>query len=148
MESPAQQADAPAGLAVVVGICAYDPPYSGRCDDESFGDVMTYDDGGVACTDDALVIRHYYFPSGSRRIRYAEIGNVRQVPLTLMGGRYRIWGSGDVTHWFNLDSDRPNKDVAFIIQVAGRRVRPVITPRDADAVAAELAAHGVNVITG
>jgi hypothetical protein len=109
---------------------------------------VAYDDGGVACTDDALVIRHYYFPTGGRRsIPYAAIESVRRVPLTFMRGRYRIWGSGDLTHWFNYDSGRPRKDVAFIIAVSGRRIRPVITPRDADAVAAELAAHGVNVTT-
>lgn len=109
---------------------------------------MTYDDGGVACTDDALVIRHYYFPVGSRRIPYTGIGHVRLVPLTFMRGRYRIWGSNDFRHWSNLDWDRPRKDVAFIIEVVGRYIRPVITPRDADAVAAELAAHGVNVSSG
>ncbi len=109
---------------------------------------MTYDDGGVACTADALVIRRYYFPYGSRRIPYSSIGDVRRVPLTFMAGRYRIWGSGDLTHWFNLDADRSGKEVAFIIKVAGRRIKPVITPRDPDAVGAELTAHGVNVIAG
>lgn len=106
---------------------------------------MAYDDGGVACTDAALVIRRYYFPAGTRRILYADIADVRRIPLSFMSGRYRIWGSGDLTHWFNLDAGRPNKRVAFIIQVAGRHIKPVITPQDADAVAMELAAHGVTV---
>lgn len=109
---------------------------------------MTYDDGGVACTDDALVIRHYYFPPGSKRVPYGRIASVRLVQLSLMRGRYRLWGSGDFTHWFNLDWDRPRKEVAFIIEVAGRHIRPVITPLDADVVAAELAAHGVNITRG
>jgi hypothetical protein len=29
---------------------------------------VSYDDGRVACTDDALVIRLYYFPFGDKRI--------------------------------------------------------------------------------
>jgi hypothetical protein len=112
------------------------------------GAAVAYDDGRVACTDDALVIRRYYFPKGSKAIPYAKIGSVKRVPLTVMRGRYRIWGSGDLIHWLNYDPDRPRKDVAFIVQVAGHRIRPVITPNDADAVAAELAARGVQVISG
>jgi hypothetical protein len=109
---------------------------------------VTYDDGGVACTEDALVIRRYYFPFGDKRIPYAKIAQVRRVPLSFMAGRYRIWGSGDIVHWFNLDIGRPKKSAAFIIQLSDSRVRPVITPDDPDSVTAELTAHGVNVISG
>jgi hypothetical protein len=38
---------------------------------------MTYDDGRIACTDDALVIRRYYFPVGDKRIPYGAIERVR-----------------------------------------------------------------------
>jgi hypothetical protein len=107
---------------------------------------VSYDDGRVACTDDALVIRLYYFPFGDKRIPYAKIGQVRRAALTGMSGRYRIWGSGDFIHWANFDPDRPKKSVAFIIGISGRHMRPVITPDDPDAVAAELASHGVTVV--
>ncbi len=109
---------------------------------------MTYNDGRVACTEEALVIRSYYFPPREKRIPYGTIEQVRRVPMTSMSGGYRIWGSGDFTHWFNYDPGRPRKSVALIVHVSGRSVRPVITPDHPDAVAAELAAHGVNVITG
>ena len=78
---------------------------------------MSYDDGRVACTDDALVIRLYYFPFGDKRIPYANIGQVRRAALTGMSGRYRIWGSGDFIHWANFDPDRPKKSVALIISI-------------------------------
>jgi hypothetical protein len=106
---------------------------------------VSYDDGRVACTDDALVIRLYYFPFGDKRIPYANIGQVRRAALTGMGGRYRLWGSGDFIHWANYDPDRPKKSVALIVSISGRHTRPVITPDDPDAVAAELASHGVTV---
>jgi hypothetical protein len=109
---------------------------------------MTYDDGGVACTDDSLVIRHYYFPFGDKRIPYTKIEQVRRLPLSGLTGRYRIWGSGDFTHWFNLDAGRPGKTVKFVIQTSGGGIRPVITPDDPDGVQAELTAHGVNVTAG
>jgi hypothetical protein len=109
---------------------------------------MTYDDGGVACTEDALVIRRYYFPSGDKRIPYTKIERVRRAAMGGLTGKYRIWGSGDFVHWYNLDPGRPGKSVQFIVELPGARVSPVITPRDPDAVAAEFAAHGVNVTTG
>jgi len=108
---------------------------------------VSYDDGSVALAGDALVIRRYYFPFGAKRIPYGEIEQVRRVPLTFMRGRYRLWGSGDFTHWFNLDMARPSRDDAFIIQVSGKSIKPVITPRDPDTVATELASHGVTLTT-
>jgi hypothetical protein len=109
---------------------------------------MTYDDGGIACTEDALVIRRYYVPLGDKRIPYTKIEQVRRLPMTGLTGQWRIWGSSDFLHWYNLDSSRPQKTVKFVIQTSGGRVRPVITPNDPDAVQTELTAHGVNVITG
>jgi hypothetical protein len=105
---------------------------------------MAYDDGRVACTDHGLVVRHYYLV-GAKRIPYSKIQQVRRVPLKSMGARVKIHGSADLIHWFNFDMHRPRKDVALIIFLAGR-VRPVITPDDADRVTAELITHGVNVI--
>jgi hypothetical protein len=106
---------------------------------------VSYDDGRVALTDDALVIRWYYFPFGTKRIRYADIGRVRRLPLTVMNGRWRMWGSSDFVHWANLDAARPGKAEAFVVYLSSQRVRPVITPDSPDEVAAELAGHGVNV---
>ena len=106
---------------------------------------MSYDDGRVACTDDALVIRLYYFPFGDKRIPYAHIRQVRRAALTGMSGRYRLWGSGDFIHWANWDPDRRKKRVALILSITGRGMQSVITPDDPDAVVAELASHGVGV---
>ncbi|WP_369386380.1 hypothetical protein AB5J72_01280 [Streptomyces sp. CG1] len=104
-----------------------------------------YDDGLVACTDEELIIRRYYFPWGSaKRIPYEQIRGLRRMPLSLRTGSWRIWGSGDLVHYFNLDPGRPQKRVAFIVDL-GRRVKPVITPNEPERLAAELTAHGVAV---
>ena len=109
---------------------------------------MAYDDGRIACTEEALVIRTYYFPPHDKRIPYRKIEQVRQVPMTGMGGLYRLWGSGDFIHWYNYDPDRPRKTVKLVIQLTGRKIRPVITPDHPGTVAAELVAHGVHVTNG
>jgi hypothetical protein len=105
-----------------------------------------YDDGKISCTDTELVIRYYYFPPATKRIPYTAIREVRVVPLRAVG-KWRIQGSGDFIHWFNFDLGRPRKQTALVIYLDGK-IRPTITPDDPDRVAAELAAHGLNVTHG
>jgi hypothetical protein len=105
-----------------------------------------YDDGRVACTDQEIVIRHYYL-MGPKRIRYDQIRKVLEVPLGT-AGRWRIHGSGDFVHWFNFDPGRPHKTVALVLYLLDARIRPVITPDDPQQVAEEFAAHGVNIARG
>ncbi|MFG2793378.1 hypothetical protein [Streptomyces sp. NPDC048419] len=94
----------------------------------------TYEDGGIRCDDQGLVVRRYY-PWGAKRIGYTSIKSIEKLDLTGMNKvrRWRIWGTGDFLHWWNLDPQRPRKNCALVIDV-GRRVRPTITPDDPDAV--------------
>ena len=105
-----------------------------------------YDDGRVACTDQGITIRRYYFPAGTKRIPYQSIREVRQVSMSFMG-KARIFGSGDFIHWFNFDPKRPRKKIALIVHLDGR-IRPVMTPDAPDRMIADLRACGVNVTTG
>jgi hypothetical protein len=93
------------------------------------GEVI-YDDGGVACDREGVVIRGYY-PWGAKRIPYTSLKDVTELPLTGANKvrKWRIWGSGDFVHWWNRDPHRPAKNVALVLDV-GRRVRPTITPDD------------------
>jgi len=102
-----------------------------------------YDDGRVICTDQELVIRHYYFPAGAKHVPYSSIREVRQVSLSPLG-RWRIHGSNDIVHWFSFDPRRPRKRSGLVIY-SGAPVRPAITPDDPDQVALVLANHGVSV---
>ena len=100
---------------------------------------MLYDDGRIACDQTGITIGWYYL-WGSKKIPYAKIRSVHRRPLESAGGRWRLWGSGDFVHWYNLDGRRPAKTVALELDT-GARVRPVITPDDPDAVAGIIAAH-------
>lgn len=91
-----------------------------------------YDDGGIVCDDTSLLIKRYY-PWGSKRIPYSSINEVRRLPIRVR--KWRIWGSGDLRHWWNLDLKRPKKNVALELDT-GRWLLPTITPDDADAVEA------------
>lgn len=106
---------------------------------------MAYDDGRIACTDDGLVIRKYYFPVGDKHVPYGAIERVRVLPMAGFTGAYRLWGSGDFVHWYNWDPARPRKAVKLVVDVRGRWAKPVITPDTPASLTAELAARGVRV---
>jgi hypothetical protein len=106
---------------------------------------MEYDDGLIACSDAGLVIRRYGAFLRPKKVAYADIRGVTQVGLSgLSFGRWRIWGSTDLRHWFNFDWHRPKKHVGLVLDL-GKPVEPVITPDDPQRVVAVLREHGVDV---
>jgi hypothetical protein len=89
-----------------------------------------YRDRWIECTADALIIRGYYFPFGTKKtIPYERIREVRAVPMGPFTGQGRIWGSGDFKHWAHIDTKRPRKRTALLLDVGSFFV-PVITPDD------------------
>jgi hypothetical protein len=105
-----------------------------------------YRDRWIECTADAVLIRGYYFPWGTKRIPYSGIRGVRRVPMGTATGRGRIWGSTTLRYWASLDPGRPRKDIALILET-GRRVEPFITPDDPDAVEAAIREHSAAMVT-
>jgi hypothetical protein len=105
-----------------------------------------YKDRWIECTADAVLIRGYYFPWGTKRVPYDSLVEVRRVPIG--AGRGRIWGSTTLRYWANLDPDRPGKTEALILDV-GHAPLPYITPDDPDAVAAVISVHtSVAIVDG
>jgi hypothetical protein len=92
---------------------------------------MTYNDGRLAVDDTSVTIRWYY-PWGSKVIAFDSIESVSEMSLRGWWGRWRIFGSGDFVHWFNLDASRPHKISAVELRV-GKRIRPTVTPDDVPA---------------
>ena len=99
--------------------------------------MSTYHDGRIECTDDEVRIRGYYFPWGTKRIPYTSVRSLERFAMTALRGKGRIWGSGDLKHWANLDPGRPRKSAGFFLDV-GARVIPFVTPDDPDAFGAAL----------
>jgi hypothetical protein len=94
-----------------------------------------YDDGEIICDEAGVVIKRYY-PWGSKHVPYHSIKNVSRLPIRVR--KWRIWGSGDLRHWWNLDPKRPKKNVAHELDT-GHWIHPTITPDDVDAVEAIIA---------
>jgi len=101
---------------------------------------MLYQDRWIGCTEDAIRVRFYYFPVGTKTIPYTQIRAVRRVPLGPLRGRGRLWGTGNPGYWAHLDPGRPRKHTALVLDL-GRRIKPFLTPDDPDAVADAILAH-------
>ena len=98
-----------------------------------------YDDGRIACDEDGITIGWYYL-WGAKRIRYSAIRSAKLFPLGAIRGKWRLWGSGDFVHWYNLDGARPGKETGIEIDKGGR-IRACITPDDPEAVARIISEH-------
>jgi hypothetical protein len=90
-----------------------------------------YRDDRIVCTDTEVRIDWYYFPFGSKTIPYSSIRSLERFALSPLRGNWRIWGSGDLKHWLNLDTKRPKKSAGFIFDL-GKSVMPVVTPDNPD----------------
>jgi hypothetical protein len=94
--------------------------------------VSDYNDGKLECTPSALRIHGYYFPFGSKTIPYTSIRALSRYEMSTLRGQWRIWGTGTFKYWANLDTARPKKQIAFVID-NGKSVKPFVTPDNPDA---------------
>lgn len=100
---------------------------------------ILYEDRTVRLDDRGVTIRHFYFPFVSRFLPYEKIEYVQNAALPDIGGRWRIWGTGDFSHWYSLDLLRPRKHTAIVLEIWGYGT-PAFTPRDPDTVASIISA--------
>lgn len=107
----------------------------------------SYQDRWIACQEQGISIRGYYFPWGTKHVPYGSIREARRLSMASLRGKGRIWGTANPRYWASFDPGRPTKQEAFTLQL-GRSVQPFVTPDDPDAFAAALQAHGVAVRTG
>lgn len=94
---------------------------------------ILYEDRYLVCDDDALTIKDYFFPKGSKRIAYADIRDVSEKELTWLQGRLRIWGMDFEPYWYHLDTQRPLKSRGICLDT-GSWLKPVLTPEHHDEV--------------
>jgi hypothetical protein len=107
---------------------------------------VSYEDPKIRCDGGTITIRQYYFPfANAKRIALADIDHVETYEMGNLTGKYRIWGSGDLRHWFNNDGRRPGKTGAFILHLRDSWFRPVVTPDRPDEFRRELEQAGIRL---
>lgn len=94
-----------------------------------------YEDSAVICDETGVTIKRYYFPWGAKYVPYNKIDAVSELPFSGINRlrRWRIWGSGDLLHWWSLDVNRSKKQSAIVLKLRGHW-RPSFTPDTTHAV--------------
>ena len=105
---------------------------------------MTYQDGSIGVTEEALTIKGYYLPGTIKRVPLAAIRSVRRSNMATFRGKGRIWGTANPGYWANFDPKRSCKTVAFLVDI-GKAVKVFVTPDDPSAFESALRARGVEV---
>ena len=95
---------------------------------------VLYSDDLVEITDDSILFRNYYFPAGSKRIMFSEIGNISARKPSLLHGKYRIHGTGDLRTWYPRDLKRPIRDKIFLVTMPHKWLRIGFTVEDSNKV--------------
>ena len=92
---------------------------------------VAYDDGRVrlehlGSENAALVLRGYYWPTGTRRIPLSRVVDVSDWPVTGVAG-YRLHGPGRRRRWYPRDKERPGRAWGLAVRLDdGREV--ILTP--------------------
>jgi hypothetical protein len=93
--------------------------------------MILYKDKSISITDRDITIDSYYFPMGQAKvIPWQKVKSVSVEPVTLLNGKYRMWGMGLKPYWFNSDW-RTDKKFMFVIDT-GKLIKSAITPEDFD----------------
>jgi hypothetical protein len=83
-----------------------------------------YEDGLIEVTDQEIVFRRYYFPSGAaKRVPLDQLERVEVRKPSFFGGSWRLWGTGNFRTWFPWDGARPSRDRIFIAYLRGSYLR-------------------------
>ena len=75
---------------------------------------MLYSDALVDVADDGIIFKRYFFPFGSKRVEFTRIQRIETRKPSVLGGKWRLWGTVDFRTWFPLDWKRPSRDKIFV----------------------------------
>ncbi len=80
---------------------------------------VLYSDSLVEITQEAICFKAYYFPFGSKRVRFSDIDRITAEKPSLRNGQYKLHGTGDFVNWFPRDWKRPRRAVIFFARLRG-----------------------------
>src|SRR5687768_10633418 len=106
---------------------------------------MLYSDRLLDITDDAIVLKRYYFPFGAKRVAFTDVDRVAAEQPSWRNGKWRLWGTGSFKTWFPLDWGRPSRDTLFFITQSRSPLRIGFTAENSESVLAILKQKGLAV---
>ncbi len=63
-----------------------------------------------------LVIKDYYAPWLDKKLKISDIRDVWVEDLTVLGGKYRLWGTGTFLSWLPFHAERSCRDKALVVK--------------------------------
>lgn len=94
-----------------------------------------YEDKLIKITNQSILLKKYYFPTlKSKNIPNIAIDYIKVVKPTLLTGKFRYWGTTDLTRWFPMDFLRSKRDAIFILNRKNKRILVCFTVEDAQKV--------------
>ncbi len=89
---------------------------------------MLYSDTSIHCDERGITVSDYYLPvGGDKKIAWKAIKGFKEYPLTLFGGKLRVWGMSFKLAWFNCDFKRAKRTKLFILDT-GSLIKVAVTP--------------------
>jgi hypothetical protein len=90
-----------------------------------------YSDSLVILTEDAIIFKHYYYPTRApKRVAFADIKQIVVKKPTIWNGKWRLHGTGTFTTWFPEDQKRPTRDMIFFAKLRKQWVKIAFTVED------------------
>ncbi len=80
-----------------------------------------YSDSLVEVSQTGIRFRYYYFPVGTKLVRFTDILCIQKKPSTLLNGKWRLWGTGDFKTWFPRDWRRPQRSCIFLLRLTTQK---------------------------
>ncbi len=92
---------------------------------------ILYEDKLVEIREDSLILKNYYFPSMSpKQIYFRDIERIEIKAASLLTGKWRIQGTGDLRTWFPFDFSRSKREKIFFIYYKDKWMRSAFTVED------------------
>jgi hypothetical protein len=92
-----------------------------------------YSDRLVEISVDSILVSNYHYPFGDKRVAFKDIESITVQKATLLSGKYRYYGSGDLRTWFPPDN-RSSRDRIFTIKIKNKWWQIGLTVEDSQAV--------------
>lgn len=108
---------------------------------------ILYEDNLVHISEGSITFLHYTFPffSSGRQVSFSKIDHIDVKKPTILNGKWRIGGSGDLGIWFPLDWNRPSRDRIFYATLKTRGMKIGFTVEHSAEVVGILRKKGVTV---
>ena len=108
---------------------------------------VIYQDRLICITNDSITFFNYSFPVlGRKVVSFFDIDHISVRKPAITTGKWRIWGSSDLSTWFSFDSGRPWRDRIFICTLYNQRMKIGFTVENSSRVIGILREQGVRLV--